>query len=63
MFAIVLFPVVHIMFAGGAHTLVTKGVHPMVIMGVTAAFALFTAGFWGYFRFRPERAERPTAVA
>jgi hypothetical protein len=62
MFVIVLFPVIHIMFAGGTHTLVTKGVHPLVILGVTAAFALFTVGFWGYFRFRPERT-RADAVA
>ena len=63
MFALVVFPVVHIMFAGGAHTLVTKGVHPLVIIGMTVVFALSTVAFWAYFRFRPERAERPTAVA
>jgi hypothetical protein len=63
MFVLVLFPVVHIMFAGGTHLLVTKGVHPLVIVGVMAGFALFTIGFWSYFRFRPERPERPAALA
>jgi hypothetical protein len=62
MFALVFFPVVHIMFAGGNHTLVTKGVHPLVILGVTASLAVFTIAFWAYFRFRPERPS-PSAVA
>lgn len=59
MFAVVLFPVVHIMFRNGQHTLVADGVHPLVIIALTVAFALFTVCFWGYFRFRPERPRPP----
>lgn len=55
MFLVVLFPVVHIMFGGSQHTLITDGVSRLVILAVTGAFAVFTVAFWGYFRFRPER--------
>jgi hypothetical protein len=63
MFAVVLFPVVHILFGSrSAHTLVTNDVHPLVILGVSAFFAVFTIGFWSYFRFRPERPHSPAAA-
>jgi hypothetical protein len=62
MFAIVLFPVIHIMFAGSQHTLVTDGVSRAVIIAVMSAFALFTVAFWGYFRFRPERPHSSAAA-
>ena len=63
MFVLVLFPVVHIMFGGSQHTLVTDGVSRVAIIAVMAGFALFTVAFWGYFRFRPERPHHPRAVA
>ncbi len=63
MFVLVFFPVVHIMFGGSQHTLVTDGVSRAVIIAVMAGFALFTVAFWGYFRFRPERPQQPRAMA
>ena len=66
MFVLVLLPVVHIMFGGSKHTLITDGVSRVVIIAVMTGFVVFTVAFWGYFRFRPERpyhspAGRPAA--
>jgi hypothetical protein len=63
MFVLVLFPVIHIMFGGSQHTLVTDGTSRAAIIAVMAGFVVFTVAFWGYFRFRPERPHHPRAVA
>src|SRR5439155_13272979 len=61
MFAVVAFPAIHFLF-GGSQIVGSGGAHPVVILSVSIFFALFTVGFWAYFRFRPER-ERPPAMA
>jgi hypothetical protein len=35
---------------------------PYVVIGLFVAFALFSFGFWGYFRFRPVGGEPPAAL-
>jgi uncharacterized membrane protein YozB (DUF420 family) len=62
MFAGIVFLVVHIVNPAGNTATAQGNVRPWVIISLSAFFALFTVGFWGYFRFRPERPRRTMAA-